>query len=71
MASITKRGKVWQYRISYYDSDGKRKTINKSGFRTKAEATAEARLTEADLIHGYDLESATTEFTGLRQGPCA
>lgn len=62
MASITKRGKVWQYRISYYDSDGKRKTINKSGFRTKAEATAEARLTEADLIHGYDLESATTEF---------
>lgn len=62
MASITKRGKVWQYRISYYDSDGKRKTINKSGFRTKLEATAEARLTEADLIHGYDLESATTEF---------
>lgn len=62
MASITKRGKVWQYRISYYDFDGKRKTINKSGFRTKAEATAEARLTEADLIHGYDLESATTEF---------
>ena len=62
MASITKRGKVWQYRISYYDSDGKRKTINKSGFRTKAEATAEARSTEADLIHGYDLESATTEF---------
>lgn len=62
MASITRRGKVWQYRISYYDSDGKRKTINKSGFRTKAEATAEARLTEADLIHGYDLESATTEF---------
>lgn len=62
MASVTKRGKVWQYRISYYDSDGKRKTINKSGFRTKAEATAEARLTEADLIHGYDLESATTEF---------
>lgn len=62
MASITKRGKVWQYRISYYDSDGKRKTINKSGFRTKAEATAEARLTEADLLHGYDLESATTEF---------
>lgn len=62
MASITKRGKVWQYRISYYDSDGKRKTINKSGFRTKAEATAEARLTEADLIHGYDLESATTQF---------
>ncbi|WP_314197459.1 tyrosine-type recombinase/integrase [Abiotrophia defectiva] len=53
---------MWQYRISYYDSDGKRKTINKSGFRTKAEATAEARLTEADLIHGYDLESATTEF---------
>lgn len=62
MASITKRGKVWQYRISYYDSDGKRKWINKSGFRTKAEATAEARLTEANLIHGYDLESATTEF---------
>lgn len=62
MASITKRGKVWQYRISYYDSDGKRKTINKSGFRTKLEATAEARLTEADIIHGYDLESATTEF---------
>ena len=51
MASITKRGKVWQSRISYYDSDGKRKTINKSGFRTKAEATAEARLTEADLIY--------------------
>lgn len=50
MASITKRGQVWQYRISYYDSDGKRKTINKFGFRTKAEATAEARLTEVDPI---------------------
>ena len=37
MASITKRGKTWAYRVYYYD-EGKRKYVSKSGFKTKAEA---------------------------------
>lgn len=62
MASITKRGKSWQYRIVRLDSHGEKVSISKSGFRTKAEALAESKIVEADLLHGYDLESSRTKF---------
>ncbi|MFU0844508.1 MAG: hypothetical protein ACFWT8_08245 [Lacticaseibacillus casei] len=35
MASISKRGKKWQYRVSYKDNDGTRKYVNKGGFPQK------------------------------------
>ncbi len=54
-ASITKRGKVWQYVIFYYDSGRQTQDTTNQASLSK-EATAEARLTEADLIHGYDLQ---------------
>ena len=39
--SIQKRGKVYQYKFEISSIDGKRKFINKSGFKTKAEAEKE------------------------------
>ena len=40
MSSVTiqKRGKVYQYKFEIASVDGKRKFINKSGFKTKSEA---------------------------------
>ena len=35
---ITKRKDVYQYRFEIASENGKRKYINKSGFKTKAEA---------------------------------
>ena len=35
---IQKRGKVYQYQFAIAPVNGKRKYINKSGFRTKSEA---------------------------------
>lgn len=35
---LYKRGKTWTYRIRYQDTDGKRKSLSKSGFRTRTEA---------------------------------
>ena len=52
MARIWKRGKVWQYEISYKKDDGKYGKIRKSGFRTKADANAEASEVESKLSKG-------------------
>lgn len=49
MASFEKRGKTWQYKISYKSEDGKYKTKSKSGFRTKAEARVHAEEAEKQL----------------------
>ncbi|MFD1411357.1 tyrosine-type recombinase/integrase [Lapidilactobacillus gannanensis] len=38
MVSYRKRGKVWQYEISYKDLDGAYKKLRKSGFRLKSDA---------------------------------
>ena len=38
MVSYQKRGKVWQYEISYKDLDGKFKKLRKSGFPRKSDA---------------------------------
>lgn len=55
MASIRKRGKTWEYRINHYDKDGKRDPIEKGGFRTKAEAKAEADRIEYELGIGMNV----------------
>ncbi|STX20425.1 site-specific integrase [Levilactobacillus brevis] len=52
MASITKRGKSWQARISYKDTDGKAKIKTHGGFRTKGEATAWANQFSVDRNSG-------------------
>lgn len=49
--SVTKRGKVWSYRV-YYTENKKRKYVSKSGFKTKREAQDAAILRESELING-------------------
>lgn len=51
MASISKRGKVWAYRVYYYDN-GERKYVSQSGFRTRAEAKDASILKENELLNG-------------------
>ena len=55
MARIWKRGKVWQYEISYKKDNGKYGKIRKSGFRTKADANVEASETESKLAKGMKI----------------
>lgn len=62
MASINRRDSGWAVRIPYYSSEGKRKFVNKQGFRTQAEARAFAIKTEADLQDGVNLESKSQPF---------
>ena len=57
MARFVKRGKTWQYEISYKDDDGKYKKLRKSGFAKKGEAIAEAGEIEANLAKGLKVTS--------------
>ncbi|WP_227394228.1 site-specific integrase [Jeotgalibacillus aurantiacus] len=59
MASITKRGKTWQYTVSRY-IDGKYSPIRKGGFRGEKEARLAAAKVELDLAEGIQ-ESYTPE----------
>lgn len=52
MASITKRGKSWQARISYKTPDGKKKVKTKGGFKTKREAQLYADQLQVDRENG-------------------
>lgn len=52
MASIRKRGKTWEARISYKTPEGKYKTKTKSGFKTKKEALLFANENEVLAITG-------------------
>ena len=49
--SIQKRGKVYQYKFEISSIDGKRKFINKSGFKTKAEAEKEGIIAYNEYIN--------------------
>lgn len=62
MASIRKRGKTWEYRINHYDENGKRDPIEKGGFRTKAEAKAEADKIEYELGIGVNVIKGDQPF---------
>ncbi|MEL3962370.1 site-specific integrase [Lysinibacillus endophyticus] len=53
MASIQKRGKTYQYTVSYI-VNGKQKPIRKGGFRTKKEAQLAAAEIEAQLAKGHN-----------------
>lgn len=62
MASITKRGKTWQYAVSNY-VDGKSRPIRKGGFRTKAEAIAAAQEVEMRLRKGGQVITKNQPFS--------
>ncbi len=61
MASISKRGKKWQYRVSYKDNDGTRKYVNKGGFPSKKAADIAATEVERQHNRGanFDLNKIT------------
>ena len=67
MASITKRGKVWQARITWMDSSGKRHSKSKSGFKTKSQANQWSVQQESVLVSGVRIRRwLTTSITTSR-----
>ncbi|MBL1223916.1 site-specific integrase [Enterococcus sp. BWR-S5] len=61
MASYRKRGKTWQYTISYTDKEtGKPEQIYKGGFRTKTEAIGEAEELEQSIKKGVQIKNNIT-----------
>ena len=52
MINVRKRGKVYQYQFEIGKINGKRKFINKSGFRTKREAYLAGQMAYEDYING-------------------
>lgn len=54
MASISKSGATWRYRVSHM-VDGERKVISKRGFKTKKEAQVAAISVEAELNKGQQV----------------
>ena len=51
MVNIKKRGNVYQYQFEIAPVDGKRKYINKSGFKTKAEAIEEGNKAMTEYLN--------------------
>lgn len=62
MASISKRGKMWQVRVSFKDASGAFRTKNKSGFKTKREAEAYANQAEVDRNSGTLVVEKFSDF---------
>lgn len=53
--NIRKKGKTYSYRINVKDPEtGKWKTIEKSGFKTIAEAKAARAIKEAEIVENPD-----------------
>lgn len=46
MAQVYKRNGEWSYRVFYFDENGKRRSINNSGFKKKGDASNAARELE-------------------------
>lgn len=62
MASFRKRGKTWQYRVTYVDKNGKQKEVSQSGFPTKTEARVVANKVEHELNIGVNIEKSEMLF---------
>lgn len=62
MASISKRGKTWQVRVSFKDPSGAFRTKNKGGFKTKREAEAYANQAEVDRDSGTLVVEKLSDF---------
>ena len=64
--TIQKRGKYYQYKFEIARVDGKRKYVNKSGFKTKAEAEREGIIAYNNYINtGYDFEPSDMSYSDL------
>lgn len=64
--TIQKRGKYYQYKFEIAKVDGKRKFVNKSGFKTKAEAEREGIIAYNNYINtGYDFEPSDMSYSDL------
>lgn len=50
MPSVRKRGKKFEYRVTYIDDTGKQREVSKSGFNTSAEAKRAGKQLEAELF---------------------
>lgn len=61
LASITKRGKTWQYAVSNF-VDGKSRPIRKSGFKTKKEAEIASAEIELRLSKGAQVVTKNKSF---------
>ncbi|GHP13735.1 integrase [Lentilactobacillus fungorum] len=62
MASVRKFHNTWQVRVSYKDKTGKRKSISKSGFKTKKMAQEYGTSLEYEYGHGGQLEDKNVGF---------
>ena len=62
MASVTKRGRTWQYTVSRY-TDGKYDPVRKGGFATKKEAQVAATAIEMRLQKGGNVLTRDKAFT--------
>lgn len=60
MANFMKRGKKWQARISWRDSNGKLHQKSKSGFATKQQARQYAVKLEQEQLTGTNIEADPT-----------
>lgn len=49
--SVRKKGATWSYRVEFGVIDGKRNQIERSGFKTKKEAT----MAMQEVIHNYNI----------------
>ncbi|WHX25139.1 site-specific integrase [Virgibacillus halodenitrificans] len=68
MAFIHKRGKKWAYIVNIAkDSEGKRKQITKSGFKTKKEAQLAANKVENALATGTHIFESNITFGELTE----
>lgn len=63
MASYMKRGKKWQARITWRDSNGKLRQKSKSGFTTKQQARQYAVKLEAQKNEGMEVLQDPTFYT--------
>lgn len=63
MAYFRKRDNGWEYRISYKDATGKYRQKSKSGFKTKALASAAASKAELELLAGTPATNKDVTFS--------
>ncbi|MDH5114674.1 site-specific integrase [Lactococcus lactis] len=57
MANFRKRGKTWQFRLSYKDNNGEYKKFEKGGYKTKKEAEAAADEAKKRLNNHSDFDN--------------
>ena len=62
MANFRKRGKTWQFRLSYKDNNGEYKKFEKGGYKTKKEAEAAADEAKKRLNNHSEFDNDITLY---------